>query len=361
MTAGDDTQILIRLPYHLLPLPSPLPSALCTLPLSGLYNPPMATALATMMSLPSVTLAQHPSPVDRLDRLRAALGPGCPRLLMKRDDLLSFGAGGNKVRKLQLVLAEAQKAGADTLITCGGLQSNHARATAAAGAALGMGVVLVLNGEVPEVAIGNLKLDELFGAAICVVPSRDARAPMMEMVSAELRAAGEHPFVIPLGASTPLGALGFARGVTELSAVGLRPDVIVHATSSGGTQAGLIAGTSLIGTSPRILGVSADDPAASLRATITTLLDGMAERLGAKPATIGADRAIDVDDQEVGGGYGVPTPASTEAIELVARREGIVLDSVYTAKAMAGLLRRIRAGEFTSEETVLFWHTGGNK
>jgi len=148
----------------------------------------MATALATMMSLPSVTLAQHPSPVDRLDRLRAALGPGCPRLLMKRDDLLSFGAGGNKVRKLQLVLADAQKAGADTLITCGGLQSNHARATAAAGAALGMDVVLVLNGEVPEVVTGNLKLDALFGATIRTVPARDARARMMGTRAAGRRA-----------------------------------------------------------------------------------------------------------------------------------------------------------------------------
>lgn len=319
----------------------------------------MATALATMMSLPSVALARHPSPVDRLDRLRAALGPGCPTLLMKRDDLLGFGGGGNKVRKLQLILAEAQAAGADTLITCGGVQSNHARATAAAGAALGLEVVLVLNGEPPAVATGNLKLDALFGADIHFVVSRDQRAPMMEAIAAERRSAGRRPFVIPLGASTPTGALGFARGVAELSSAGVRPDVIVHATSSGGTQAGLITGTALMGTSPRILGISADDPADALRQTIAPLLAGMASRLGARAETIGATRPIEVDDSEVGAGYGIPTDASREATELLARREGILVDPTYTSKAMAGLLRRIRAGEFGSDQTVLFWHTGG--
>jgi 1-aminocyclopropane-1-carboxylate deaminase/D-cysteine desulfhydrase-like pyridoxal-dependent ACC family enzyme len=182
---------------------------------------------------------------------------------------------------------------------------------------------------------------------------------MMEHVAGQLRAAGRRPFIVPLGASTPTGALGFARGVGELAAAGLRPDVVVHATSSGGTQAGLVAGCALFGLHPRIVGVSADDPAAALRRTIADLLAGMSERLGAKPSSLGADRPLELDDGFVGGGYGVPTPASTEAIELVARREGIVLDAVYTAKAMAGLIARVRAGEFHRDQTVLFWHTGG--
>ena len=319
----------------------------------------MATALATLLSLPIIPLAPHVTPVDDLSRLRAALGPSAPRLLMKRDDLLSFGMGGNKVRKLQAVAAEATAARADTLITCGGVQSNHARVTAAAGAALGLKVVLVLNGDEPVRPTANTWLDRLFGAEIRFVPSRDARAPMMATLADERRANGGRPFVVPLGASTATGALGFARGVTELIAAGHRPHAIVAASSSGGTQAGLIAGAALLGMSTRTIGVSADDSASALSDTVASLLIEMATRLGAKPSSLGADVPIEVDDRFVGGGYGVPTPASTAALELVARTEGIVLDPVYTAKAMAGLIARIRAGAFSPDQTVLFWHTGG--
>ena len=319
----------------------------------------MATALATLMSLPSVVLAPHPTPVDDLKRLAAALGPSCPRLFMKRDDLLSFGMGGNKVRKLQTVCAEAVAAGADTLITCGGVQSNHARATAAAGSALGLRVVLVLNGAAPARPVGNTYLDGLFGADIRYVANRDLRAPTMDAVAEEMRAQGRTPFIVPLGASNATGAMGFARGVAEIATAGLKPDLIVHSSSSGGTQAGLLAGCALFGMRAQVLGVSADDPAASLAGTVRGLLTEMATRLGASPATIGLDRGVDVDDSHVGGGYGVPTPASTEALELVARTEGIVLDPTYTAKAMAGLIARIRRGAFTKDDTILFWHTGG--
>lgn len=321
----------------------------------------MATALATMMSLPAVTLAPHASPVDEIARLAASIGDAGPRLLMKRDDLLSFGLGGNKVRKLQTVIAEARAAGADTLITSGGLQSNHCRVTAAAGAALGFRVVLVLNatGTPPSPPTANTRLDHLFGAEVRIVGSRDERASTMERVADELRAEGRKPFVVPIGASTPTGALGFARGVAELAAAGVRPDVIVHASSSGGTQAGLIAGCRLLGLEARVIGVSADESSADLSAIVRGLLGGIAEQLGARPASIGADEDILVDDRFVGGGYGVPTAESTEALELTARREGILLDPVYTAKAMAGLIARLRAGVFTQHETVLFWHTGG--
>ena len=319
----------------------------------------MASALAALMSMPSMPLAPHATPVDDMSRLARELGPASPRILIKRDDLLSFGCGGNKVRKLQLVLADARARGADTLITCGGPQSNHARATAAAGAALGMRVILVLNGTEQAVPTGNARLDRLFGAEIHFVADRADRAPVMERLAAGVRHQGHRPYVIPLGASTPLGAAGFARGVAEIATSSVKPDVIVHASSSAGTQAGLIAGCALLGLRPRIIGVSADEPAGTLRTLVRELIEGMASMLGAKSATIGLDREIEVDDAQVGDGYGVPTASSTEALELVARREGILLDPVYTAKAMAGLIARVRRGEFNEGQTILFWHTGG--
>ena len=323
----------------------------------------MATALSSLLSWPVVRLAAEATPVVPLTRLMAALGPRCPRLFMKRDDLLSFGLGGNKVRKMQAVAAEARAAGADLLITCGGLQSNHARVTAATGAALGLKVALVLNlppghHGAPPAPTGNTKLDVLFGAEVHYVTDRAARAPRMEELAADARAAGARPFIVPLGASTPTGAIGFAQGVAELATTPVRPDVIIHATSSGGTQTGLIAGTSLFGLKTRVIGISADDPAGALQTTIRGLLDGVATALGAKPATIGADRAIEVDDRFVGAGYGIPTEASTAAIQLVARSEGIVLDPVYGAKAMAALVAYVGEGRFATDQTVLFWNTG---
>jgi D-cysteine desulfhydrase family pyridoxal phosphate-dependent enzyme len=278
---------------------------------------------------------------------------------MKRDDLLSFGMGGNKVRKLQTVLAEAIAAGADTLITCGGLQSNHCRATAAAGAALGLRVILVVNGTEQSQPTGNALLDRLFGAEVRYTSSREERASTMESVAKEITAAGRKPYVIPLGASTPIGAAGFALGIQEVLTSGLRPDVIVHASSSGGTQAGLIAGCALYGLKARVVGISADEPSAALAATVRAIIEALAERLGGSQASLGADREIDVDDGFVGEGYGVPTEGSREALTMVARHEGIVLDPVYTAKAMAGLIDRIRRGSLSAAETVLFWHTGG--
>ena len=323
----------------------------------------MATALNALLSVPSVRLAPFPTPIQELDRLRTALGPDCPRLLMKRDDLLAFGAGGNKVRKMQTVAADAIAAKCDTLITCGGVQSNHARVTAAAGAALGMRVVLVANGAKSDVLTGNARLNALFGADVRYVASREDRAPTMDAIAAELRAAGRRPMVVPLGASTPLGALGFARAMEEttaaLAASKYRLSAMVHSTSSGGTQAGLIVGSALFGLTHEIIGVSADDPASALSATITRLAIEAANRLGANPAAICGDATPIVDDTFVGDGYGVPTAASIEALELTARTEGIVLDPVYTAKAMAGLIARARAGTWRRHEVVLFWHTGG--
>src|SRR5918995_3248669 len=193
-------------------------------------------------SLPYVPFDLQPTPVEQLDRLRDALGGG-PRLLVKRDDAIAFAFGGNKVRKMSLVAADAMQQGTDTLITSGGIQSNHARVTAAAAAKLGLRCILVVNGSQPDRLTGNPLLDGLLGAEVRYVDDRSWRAPGMQAAADEVRKAGRKPYIIPIGASTPLGACGFVGAAAELRAqVDTPPDFIVHSTSSGGTQAGLIAG-----------------------------------------------------------------------------------------------------------------------
>jgi 1-aminocyclopropane-1-carboxylate deaminase/D-cysteine desulfhydrase-like pyridoxal-dependent ACC family enzyme len=309
-----------------------------------------------------------PTPVEEMSRLRRALGSG-PRLLVKRDDAIPFGFGGNKVRKLALVAAQALAAGADTLVTTGGVQSNHCRATAAAAAKLGLGCHLVVNGTPPARATANALLDALYGATLEHVLDREARAPALERAASRLQAQGRRPFLIPLGASTPLGALAYALALDELAAQGVRPDAIVHASSSGGTQAGLLVGAALLGVAPRIVGVSADEPAPALAGTVDALARAALASLVA-PARGLPDvdlaspaepvlRGAEVDDRFVGDGYGIPTAASREAAELAARLEALVVDHTYTAKALAAVLAAVRTGEFVANETVLFWHTGG--
>lgn len=319
----------------------------------------MATALATLMSRSSVELARHRTPVDRLVRLEHTLGPDCPKLFVKRDDLLSFALGGNKVRKLQMIAADVQRAGGDTLITCGAVQSNHARVTAATGAVLGWRVILVLNGRRPDPPVGNVRHDLLFGAEILFVDRREDREGAMIDAAADARRAGHTPCVIPLGGSTPTGAMGMARAIAELGLDGVKPDVIVHASSSAGTQAGLTVGCALFGSRARVIGISADESAAVLSAHVEDLVGDVAAALGGRAGTMLDSHPIEVDDTQVGAGYGVPTAASIEAATLVARTEGLVLDDVYESKAMAGLIARVRNGLFTKDQTVLFWHTGG--
>src|SRR5437870_2723250 len=214
-------------------------------------------ALERLAKIPRLSLASAATPVEELSRLRDSLGCGFT-LLVKRDDAIPFGFGGNKIRKLQIVAAQALAEGADTLITTGGIQSNHARATAAVAARLGLGCVLIANGTPPAKPTANALLDRLLGAEVRHVASREARAPAMEDAAGELRQKGRRPFVIPLGASTPLGAAAYAMAVTELLAQIHPPDLIVLSTSSGGTQAGIVAGCRLHGLSTRILGISAD-------------------------------------------------------------------------------------------------------
>lgn len=321
----------------------------------GQYTEPL---MPVRLPLSVVSLASGPSPIEELHNLRRALGGG-PRLLVKRDDALTFAFGGNKVRKMQLVAADAIAAGADTLITSGGVQSNHARVTAAAAAKLGLRCILVANGPAPSKPTANALLDRLLGAEVRYVADRTDRAPAMERAADELRRAGRNPYVIPIGASTPLGAAAFVQAVAEMRGqLPSPPDFIVHSTSSGGTQAGLVAGCMLDGLSTRVVGISADESADALAAEIRTIMSGLPELLDL-PAERFRSADVVVDDRFVGGGYGVPTRESQEAIELLARTEALFLDPTYTAKAMAGLIARVRAGEFSEDQTVLFWHTGG--
>ncbi|MGH7618663.1 MAG: 1-aminocyclopropane-1-carboxylate deaminase/D-cysteine desulfhydrase, partial [Gemmatimonadaceae bacterium] len=284
-------------------------------------------------------------------RLRAELGAH-PKRLVKRDDAISFGFGGNKVRKLEYVLAQAKAYDANTVVTVGGLQSNHARATAAAAAKLGLRCVLIINGAKPDRPTGNALLDRLLGAEIEYIPSRNERADASERVMARLRDEGCRPHFVPLGASTPTGAFGFVAAIGELVGQGIVPDVIVHASSSGGTQAGLVAGAALYGINTRVIGVSADDPADSVASTVRRIVRGI-EGLES------FDGTIEVDDTRVGAGYGVPTDASVEAQQIAARTEALFVDHTYTAKAFGALLAYVREGRFDTDDSVLFWHTGG--
>ncbi|HTI39954.1 MAG TPA: pyridoxal-phosphate dependent enzyme [Vicinamibacterales bacterium] len=312
-------------------------------------------ALDRLASLPALTFAPLPSPLERLERLERELS-GPATLLVKRDDAIPFGFGGNKVRKLRLVAQEALAAGADTLITCGGIQSNHARATAAVAARLGMRCILVANGAQQARPSGNALVAQLLGAEIRYVSSRSERNPAMQLAADECAASGRRPFVIPLGASTPLGAAAYALAVGELLRQVAAPDLIVHATSSGGTQAGLVAGCRLHGIATRIVGISADDRSSDIQAEVVRILAGLAALAGDPEAL--QDAQIEVDDSFVGGGYGEPTAASHEACRLAARTEALFLDHTYTAKAMAALIRRSRTRELDGA-TVVFWHTGG--
>ncbi len=307
-----------------------------------------------MKSLPRVKLAQLPTPVEMMAGLSAQLG--VPQLWVKRDDETGLALGGNKTRKLELLCAAARDEGAKLLITAGAIQSNHCRQTAAAAAKLGMNCILVLVGEPPRQPSANLLLDGLLGAEIRWV-TQEQREVTLEAVYNERKAAGAQPYLIPYGGSSPLGAAAYAYALEELLGQGLDPDWIVFASSSGGTQAGLVAGSRLLGYQGQILGISVDETAKILKPHVAKLAAETAELLGEKIA-IGED-AVLVNDKYLGGGYAVMGKAEAEAIRLFARHEGLLVDPVYTGRAAAGLIDLARKGFFNQAKTVLFWHTGG--
>ena len=320
--------------------------------------PGAPAAIERLREHPALPLVPTPTPVHEMARLRTELGGG-PRLLIKRDDAIPFGFGGNKVRKLAFVAAQAVADGADALVTTGGIQSNHARVTAAVAATLGMRCVLIANGARQERPTANALLDALLGADVRYVASREERNAAIDDAAAQLAREGRRPFRIPLGASTPLGALGFARAIGEVLEQMPAPDVIVHSSSSGGTQAGLLAGIALHGITTRVIGVSPDDPAASIAGRVRDILQGMGPLLGVDGAALAGARPIEIDDAFIGDGYGIPSDASREAQCLAAQREAIFVDNTYTAKALAELIAAVRARRIPADATVLFWHTGG--
>ena len=312
--------------------------------------------------LPRFPLADIPTPLHRLERLSAYLGG--PGILMKRDDMTGLAFGGNKTRKLEFLVADALAGGADTLLTAGALQSNHCRQTAAAAAKAGIRCDLVLGGAAPPIPEGNLLLDTLLDARIHWAGS-DRRGETLEEVAASLRKEGLRPCLIPYGGSSPLGAAGYVMAMAELSGQipfeENRIDAIVFASSSGGTHAGLIAGGLSFGYTGRIIGVSVEKEERGggvLPGVIISLARGTARLLGT-PDLVPEGTHVFLDHRYAGEGYGVVGPREREAIRLLARLEGIFLDPVYTARAMGGLIDMIARREFSKNERVLFWHTGG--
>lgn len=303
-----------------------------------------------------------PSPLIRLERLGRELGG--INLYMKRDDLGGIGGGGNKLRKLEYSVAQAQAEGCDTLITFGALQSNHARLSAAVAARQGLRCELILNRKVPRATVhyeqgGNLALNRIFGAALHILAADDDPLAFCEARVQALKAEGQKPYVIPFGGSDALGAIGYAECVTELidqaADAGITVDRLYHGSGSGGTQAGLLLGVQRHAATFEVQGISVLNNKEALANIIQGILAQAQERL-ALPAV--ATRA-QVDDQYVGPGYGIPDARTHEAIELMARTEGVVLDPVYTGKAFAGLLDHVRDKRVAVGETIVFLHTGG--
>jgi len=301
-----------------------------------------------------VPLAHLPTPIDALPRLSRSLGG--PQLFIKRDDLTGLGLGGNKTRKLEYLAADALAKGAKTLISTGAVQSNHCRQVAAAAAKLGLGCQLVLAGLEPTEAQGNLLLDKLSGAQLFYT-SKANRDKELNKQFEHAEQAGLKPYLIPYGGSNSIGALGYLNAMQELSEQGLEPDWIVFASSSGGTQAGLILGAHLTGFMGQILGISIEYNSDHFSAQIADLVNQTAMEME-YDWSVTPDEVL-INDSYCQAGYGVLTPAEIEAVNLFASTEGILLDPVYTGRAAAGLLDLIRKGFFKPEEKVLFWHTGG--
>lgn len=308
-------------------------------------------------AIPKITLGRFPTPFEELPRLGRALGR---RLYVKRDDLSGVSTGGNKVRKLEYLLADAIGKGADVVLTTGGAQSNHAMLTAACCNMLGLEAVLVLEARGATGRVGNLMIDELLGATVHLVDadSYDKVYAQMDRIEAELRAAGKKPYRIPVGGSVPLGTLGYVDCAKEIfleaRTRGVRIDRIVCTAGSGGTMAGLVLGARLYGDDCKVTGIAVGDE--PFEAVVAELVNGAAELLGSGIRITCAE--VDVVPC-FGAGYALPSEEGLEAIRLMAQTEGLILDPVYTGKTMAGLITLCRNGTIGPEENVLFLHSGG--
>jgi L-cysteate sulfo-lyase len=313
--------------------------------------------------LPSVRLLDGPTPLQPMPRLSRAIG-GRAELWIKREDLGPLAFSGNKLRNLEFLLGAAIAAGADTVVTSGRRWSNHCRLTAAAGTRVGLSVEIVVSGP-PTTSSANLTLIESLGATVHQAASdaRSEREALVARVAADATAAGRRVHVIPVGGSDAIGAWGQVLAALEVleqaAGHGFAPDAIVLPSATGGTQAGLIVGSGVLAaregaTTPRVVGVAVAHPGAELRPHV----DGLVAELATLAGIAAPLDRIEIDDSQLGDGYGIPSPASTEAAALLARTEGVLVDPIYTAKGLAGLIRLVRSGVLDGRRAI-FWHGGG--
>lgn len=314
---------------------------------------------------PRVALGHLPTPLEPMDRLSELLGG--PRLWVKRDDCTGLSSGGNKTRKLEFLMADAQTNGADTIITQGATQSNHARQTAAAAAKLGMGCHILLEDRTGSndenyIMSGNVLLDRLHGATVSKRGGGTDMNAEMEVLADTLRGEGKQPYIIPGGGSNPIGALGYVNCARELveqaSGMGLHIDALVHATGSSGTQAGLVAGLAAIQSDIHLLGIGVRAPQEKQESMVYDLAQRTLAHLGLSAQITPAD--VRANCEYVGAGYGVPTAGMVAAIKLLAKTEGLLFDPVYSGKGLDGLIDLTRKGYFDGMNNVVFLHTGGS-
>lgn len=314
-----------------------------------------------LASFPRFELTFLPTPLARARNFERALGADSPQIWIKRDDMTGLAFGGNKSRKLEYLVGDALSQGATALISEGAAQSNHARQAAAAAAIAGLKCVLVLDTRRGSELTGNLLLDRLLGAEVRLVGDPDQRRPEMQRVADELRAAGEKPYLTPTGGSVPIGALGYVNFVAELQGQldqhDLSPSRLYFATGSQGTQAGLMTGALLFDAPYEVRGVAVESTTAQLASEAIPLTNETLALLGCEARVTVGD--VSIDETQVGAGYAVPTEPGMEAIALLARTEAIVLEPVYSGKALAGLIADVRAHRYSPRETLIFLHTGG--
>ncbi|NYT37286.1 D-cysteine desulfhydrase [Allopusillimonas soli] len=319
-----------------------------------------------LAAFPRIRLGHLPTPLEFMPNLTKLLGG--PNLYIKRDDCTGLATGGNKTRKLEFLVAQALDQGADTLITQGAVQSNHARQTVAAAARVGMQSKILLEQRVQDAdeeydQSGNVMLDHLMGGEVVArLPAGTDMQAEMEKLAQTLRDAGRKPYVIPGGGSNPVGALGYVSCAHEMLHqaydMNLRIDHVVHATGSTGTQAGLVVGLRASNSGVPVYGVSVRAPKEKQEENVWKLVQATVDYMGLPAGSVERSDVVANSDY-VGEGYGVPTEGMIEAVNLLARHEGILLDPVYSGKGMAGLIALVRAGHFKKDENVVFIHTGG--
>jgi len=318
-----------------------------------------------LAKFPRIALGHLPTPLEPMDRLSEMIGG--PRLWVKRDDCTGLSSGGNKTRKLEFLMADAQNKGADAIITQGATQSNHARQTAAAAAKLGMACHILLEDRTGSndqnyIMNGNVLLDRLHGATVSKRSGGTDMNAEMEKLADDLREQGNTPYIIPGGGSNPIGALGYVNCARELveqaNGMGLKIDALVHATGSSGTQAGLVAGLAAIESDIHLLGIGVRAPQVKQEDMVYDLACRTLAHMGSSADIARTDVRANCD--YVGAGYGIPTKGMVAALKLLAETEGLLFDPVYSGKGLDGLIDLTRKGHFDGMENVVFLHTGGS-